>query len=71
VNPAISAPFNTGCQLGCSVLQCSCTASSYYWSSSTYAVEPTEALAVFFGSGFVFPGAKTSKNYVRAVRGGS
>ena len=71
VNPAISAPFNTGCQLGCSVLACSCTAASYYWSSSTYAIDPTQALAVFFGGGFVFPAAKTSKYHVRAVRGGS
>jgi hypothetical protein len=71
LDPAISTPFDTDCQPGCSVAQCSCTASSHYWSSSTHAHNPTDALAVFFGSGWAFPRAKTTKSYVRALRGGS
>ena len=75
-NPAVSAPFNTGCALGCTVLTCSCTAFSYsggyyYWSSSTYMDSRQNAWLVNFNVGNVFSGSKFSSYYVRAVRGGS
>ena len=44
--------------------------SSYYWSSSTYAHYPDYAWRVFFYSGYVYNGIKTSHYYVRCVRGG-
>ena len=36
VNPSVSPAFNTGCVPSCTVTSCSCTRSSYYWSSSTF-----------------------------------
>jgi hypothetical protein len=36
VAPSVSPAFNTGCAPACTVLTCSRTASSNYWSSSTY-----------------------------------
>src|SRR5207244_11210691 len=33
--PAVSPAFNNNCTSGCTVLTCSCTASSGYWSSTT------------------------------------
>ena len=35
--PAVSPAFNNNCTSGCTVLTCSCTASSTYWSSTTVA----------------------------------
>jgi hypothetical protein len=71
VNPAVSPAFNTGCTPACTVLTCSCTLSSTYWSSSTYQDYPAFAWDVYFYDGFVTAAAKTSNYYVRAVRGGS
>ena len=45
--------------------------SSYYWSSSTYAGNPTLAWVVDFSDGYTFADYKTTSNYVRAVRGGA
>ncbi len=69
--PAVSPAFNTGCAPSCTVLNCSCTISSLYWSSSTYADVPTSAWVVYFYVGNTDANYKTSSNYVRAVRGGS
>jgi len=71
VSPAVRPAFNTGCGLGCTVLTCSCTVSSYYWSSSTYQSSPGYAWGVDFGAGGVYYDYKTDPGYVRAVRGGS
>jgi hypothetical protein len=70
-NPAVSPAFNTGCVPGCSVLECSCTASMGYWSSSSYVGFPSVAWVVFFYDGGVGAGDKTDHNFVRAVRAGS
>jgi hypothetical protein len=70
MNPAVSAAFNTGCIPGCTVTTCSCTASSNYWSSSTYVVTPSSAWYVFFLDGNAFAFSKTFLALVRAVRGG-
>ncbi len=45
--------------------------SSNYWSSSTYANNPTNAWNVNFNDGNTNANNKTNNNYVRAVRGGS
>ena len=45
------------------------TASSYYWSSTSYAAVTTRAWSVFFDYGYVYNGAKGDSNYVRCVRG--
>lgn len=71
-NPAVSAPFNTACPNGCSVLTCSCTFSNSYWSSTTEVFDPTHAYVVSFFNGFVGLADKTDKLFrARAVRGGS
>ena len=69
-NPAVDPAFNTGCTAGCTELTCSCTASNYYWSSTTFANSPTLAWYVDFYYGYVYGNYKVSNNYVRAVRGG-
>jgi hypothetical protein len=79
--PAVDAAFNTNCAPGCTVLTCSCTqpgfaSSSVYWSSTTFANRPQEALIV--DDGFVngdqkdgtYFGTNTGGEFTRAVRGG-
>jgi hypothetical protein len=50
---------------------CSCTLSSDYWSSTTYANYTDDAWIVYFDYGYVSYYNKTFNFYVRAVRGGS
>ena len=69
--PAVPAVFNTNCTAGCTVTTCSCTRSSYYWSSSTYQSNPNSAWYVYFTDGLDYDDTKTDGYYVRAVRGGS
>lgn len=72
LDPAVPPAFNTGCQPGCTVLTCSCTAvSTYYWSSSSYAGYPQFVWTVRFFDGSLGNGTGNSGYYVRAVRGGS
>ena len=68
LNPTVSPAFNTGCAASCTVLTCSCTAASFYWSSSTYAVAPSNAWFVGFNIGYVFSLDKSNSLLVRAVR---
>jgi hypothetical protein len=71
VNPAVPAVFNTVCTAGCTVTTCSCTRSSYYWSSSAGPSGPYYAWFVFFSNGYVYDLNKASDRFVRAVRSGS
>jgi hypothetical protein len=74
LDPAVSTEFNIGCAgSGCTVLNCSCTRSSVYWSSSSYVDGPdATAWAVSFYEGDVILFTKaTTTTFVRAVRGGS
>jgi hypothetical protein len=68
---ATYSAFNTGCAAACTVLTCSCTASAVYWSSTTYAPNPTNAWIVNFFDGFVLNPSKANIYYVRAVRTGA
>ncbi len=70
-SPAVDPVFNTGCTVGCTVTTCSCTAASYYWSSTSDAGNPSGAWDVVFGNGGVDGGSKDDDSHVRAVRGGS
>jgi len=70
VNPAVPAVFNTSCTAGCTVTTCSCTRSSYYWSSSTYPGNSGYAWGVGFFNGSVVYFSKTDSWFVRAVRTG-
>jgi hypothetical protein len=63
--------FNNGCAAACTVLTCSCTQSDFYWSSSTYQINPSYAWFVHFGVGRMGANGKTFLSYVRAVRAGS
>jgi len=69
-NPAVDPAFNNGCTPGCTVLTCSCTSASTYWSSSTFADGPSDAWLVNFNFGGVFFAGKDNSVSVRAVRGG-
>ena len=71
VNPATSPSFNDSCTPGCTVLTCSCTASEYYWTSSTYAPVSGFAWTLYFNDGAVGNAEKTFARRARAVRGGS
>jgi hypothetical protein len=67
--PSISAPFNTGCASGCTLTDCSCTASNSYWSSTSIAGNAFSGWGVTFGDGLVGELAKGADYSVRAVRG--
>jgi len=70
-NPAVDPAFNNGPGIGpCSVAECSLTASSAYWSSTTYAHLLTAAWGVFFFAGDAGTDGKGFTFFVRAVRGG-
>jgi len=69
-NPSVDTTFNNNCVASCTVTTCSCTASSPYWSSSTFSSTPSFAWYVFFNLGFDGFDAKSNANLVRAVRGG-
>jgi len=72
VIPAVDPAFNTlSCLPGCTVVACSCTQSSTYWSSTTGQIFPYTAWDVYFGFGSMGYDAKSNSAYVRAVRGGS
>jgi hypothetical protein len=68
--PAVSSVFNTGCVAGCATLACSCTASSNYWSSISFAPDPAFAWFVDFSGATLNRDGKIQANRVRAVRGG-
>jgi hypothetical protein len=70
-SPAVSPAFNTSCAPGCAVTACSCTASYYYWSSTSIAGSPGVAWGVDFDDGFMSVFSKDGNGHVRAVRGGS
>jgi hypothetical protein len=67
-NPAVPAEFNNGCALNCTVLTCSCTVSSLYWSSTTVFSNSGSAWYVDFSNGNVNFLSKTIAISVRAVR---
>ncbi|MEB2283570.1 MAG: hypothetical protein B6D46_14980 [Polyangiaceae bacterium UTPRO1] len=71
VVPSVDPAFNTGCMGGCTVTTCSCTQSSYYWSSTTSQSSPDSAWEVDFSAGYMDASGKSNYDYVRAVRGGS
>jgi Protein of unknown function (DUF1566) len=71
VSPAVLPSFNVSCAPGCTVLTCSCTQPTTYWSSTSSRSVPSAAWRVDFGSGLVFPFDKQNPfSGVRAVRGG-
>jgi len=70
--PCTYRVFNRDCEPDCTVLTCSCTQPSYYWSATSTTANPALAWTVFFGNGFEEAWNKhLNEYYVRAVRGGS
>jgi len=69
--PLVASAFNTECTADCTVVNCSCTALEYYWSTTTVEGLPDDALSVDFNYGLVNPYTKTIGDFlrVRAVRG--
>ena len=70
-SPAVDPVFDTGCAPACTVLNCSCTRSYFYWSATTYQNVPSDAWGVNFFDGIVYAVNKGIDTWVRAVRGGS
>jgi hypothetical protein len=73
-DPAVTAAFDTDCASGCTVLTCSCTATTFdriYWTSTASVGYAPYAWRVDFNSGDVISAGKGNGFYVRAVRGGS
>lgn len=68
-NPAVPPLFDS-CSSLCSALRCSCTASTFYWSSSSSVGNAQDGWVVDFGSGGASHRTKISVLRVRAVRGG-
>jgi hypothetical protein len=71
VSPATFSEFDSGCMAGCTVLTCSCTQLSVYWSSSTYQAVALNAWVVSFSDGDTSAALKPNSRSVRAVRAGS
>lgn len=71
--PMVSSAFNTNCVPNATVLDGSCTAATYHWSSTTSLANfPTDAMIVSFRLGDVsFIGKMNAVFPVRAVRGGT
>ncbi len=69
-SPTVDPLFDTGCAPSCTVTSCSCTKTSSYWTSSTFAISPTSAWVVLFSSGEGAVQQKGLPLFVRAVRGG-
>ena len=70
-NPAVSPAFNANCTPGCMATTCSCTAASFYWSSSSFAANPSLPWLLDFFTGGTATPSKTTYWFMRAVRGGS
>jgi hypothetical protein len=68
--PAVDPVFNHDVSAGCTVLTCSATVSSFYWSATTAADDPFNAWFVDFFNGIVVNDSKGGTHFVRAVRGG-
>ncbi len=69
-SPTVDPVFDTDCAPSCTVTSCSCTRTSFYWTSSTFAISPTSAWVVLFSSGVGAVQGKGMTLFVRAVRGG-
>jgi hypothetical protein len=68
-NPAINPVFHTGCVGGCTVLTCSCTKNTVYWTSSTYLGYTPATWKVNAPDGDIYAGDRAGDNHaVRAVR---
>lgn len=67
-DPATHTAFRSACGAGCTVLNCSCTASDYYWTSTSWHEIPNQAWQVLFEVGHEEWSTKSSTARVRAVR---
>jgi hypothetical protein len=70
VDPCVGAAFDSDCEPGCTPLECSCTHTAGYWTSTSYAGDGEFAWYLSFGGGFENIGFKGEGTYVRVVRGG-
>jgi hypothetical protein len=73
-NPTVDPAFHqsatcTGC-VDLTVVTCSCTASSSYWTATSTPDSLNSALNVYFDAAITDDGNKTAADHVRAVRGG-
>lgn len=68
IDPAVPDAFNFVCSVGCTVIDCSCTASNQYWTSSTFEGLPPDAWIVSFYDGSSSHVNKGAAFRARAVR---
>lgn len=68
VAPAVAPAFQSGCAPGCATATCSCTASGFYWSATTFDFLPDSAWDVGFEVGAANVFGKAGRDHVRAVR---
>ncbi|MGD0947389.1 MAG: DUF1566 domain-containing protein [Candidatus Binatia bacterium] len=69
--PCVSAVFDTDCAPGCTVTNCSCTVSDYYWSATTDVPYSGDAWTGNFRYGGFGDNTPKAEGFaVRAVRGG-
>ncbi|MFM8411610.1 MAG: hypothetical protein ACKOCT_15205, partial [Alphaproteobacteria bacterium] len=67
--PTVDPIFDTACVKGCEIDACSCTDTSSYWTSTTFAESPNQAWVVNFTLGSQAEYSKTSNlQSARAVR---
>jgi hypothetical protein len=70
VDPAAALIFDDNCELGCEITECSCTKSSFYWSSTDVANDANSAWFADFSDGALDQKIKIGNARVRGVRGG-
>jgi len=66
--PPVASIFREPCTAGGSVLEVSCYAASYYWSSTTWSGNLAVAWVVLFETGTTDASLKNTTRHVRAVR---
>src|SRR5262249_52681426 len=62
--PVVGPAFNTGCQPGCSVTQCSCTKALNHWTSTVNVSNDQQAWYVLFNTGVSGTAFKKLQFYV-------
>jgi len=68
IGPAAYPQFTSGCDTGCTVTECNCTAVSLYWTSTSYQNDPSYRWYVNFSLGDFAVQQNTERARVRAVR---
>ena len=66
-NPSANPVFHTGCVGGCTILSCSCTKNTIYWTSSTYIGYSLASWKVIFQDGDIYAGNRAGESHAARV----